>query len=82
METRVSISIPQVAATAHLDIEGVAVPVFIGDEEYATAEALVAWGDLVDELVDDPEVSATYLEELSVALSAAAAELWDAARNR
>lgn len=82
MEAVLNISIPSVAAAPSLDPEGVMVSVYVGDEEYPRTDAVVAWGDLVDELVDDDANPESYLLEVAEALEAAAKDLREAVAEK
>jgi hypothetical protein len=60
MECTLSIAIPTVTAVAYLDDAGIMTELYLGDATESSADALTAWGDLVDTALansnlDNPE---------------------------
>jgi hypothetical protein len=79
MECTISLTIPTVTAVAYLDDTGIMTELYIGDATESSADALTAWGDLVDTAIansdlDNPEDIKSLLA-IADALEATASDL-------
>lgn len=79
MECTLAIAIPSVTAEVYLDDQGIMCELYIGENTESSADALTAWGDLVDTALansnlDNPEEIKSLLA-IADALEATARDL-------